>query len=221
MTRARPSGRGLKALAGGCAAAAVAVAMAACGSPDAAERPGTTTAATTAPAAASPDGCPPAPVVASDLGIEGLVAAPDVPAPTATTTLVCGWEVGRIGEEGGATVRFSVDTLPDSAAAESGYDFSRETMGGCARTGSCEAGDDVADDVFEGDERSFVTSDVSDLTATGGEPFFSTVIIAAARHASTNCSLAVNIGSADRGVVIAPVRPARRAVADYCRAQGA
>jgi hypothetical protein len=174
----------------------------------------------TAPSGAVPAQCPAPQVVAADLGIEGLGAVADIPAPTATTTLVCGWAVGRIGEEGAATVRFSVDTLPDAATAAHGYEFSRQTMGSCARTDSCDPGDDVADDVFEGDERTFVTSDVSDLTEISDGPFFSTVIVAAARDGDSNCSLAVNIGSADRAVLTAPVRPARRAVADYCRTQG-
>jgi hypothetical protein len=194
---------------------------AACGGSDGAERVDTVTAPITPAAGEVAAECPSADVVAADLGIEGLTAVPDTPAPTVTTSLVCGWAVGRIGEEGAATVRFSVDTLPDAATAAAGYDFSRQTMGGCARTGSCEAGDDVADDVFEDDERTFVTSDVSDLTAISGGPFFSTVIVAAARNANTNCALAISVGSADRAVLTAPVRPARRAVADYCRAQGA
>lgn len=219
MPRTRRIGRGTRALVSAWAAAGVVALAAACGGSDGAERVDSATALITAATGVVAAECPSADVVAADLGIEGLTAVPDIPAPTVTTSLVCGWAVGRIGDEGAATVRFSVDTLPDAATATSGYEFSRATMGSCARTDSCAPGDDVADDVFEGDARSFVTSDVSDLTEISGGPFFSTVIIAAARNANTNCALAVNIGSADRAVLTAPVRPARRAVAGYCRAR--
>ncbi len=207
-------------LAAGICVAGLLIAGAACGggSGESASPGGTdatTATASTTASDAGTGGCPSAADVSADLGIPGLATSDVTSPPTPTTTLTCVWTAGTVGEDGGATVRFAVDEPGDAETARSGFEFSRDTMGSCVRTDSCEAGDDVADDVFTQADDSFVTSDVSTLNGAAGD-FFTTVIIAAVNDGDANCSLAVNLGATDRADVLAPVRPAGDAVREYC-----
>lgn len=222
MTRiGSPVARGLRPLLAAAGVAALLLAGAACGgSDDSGDEPATATGATTAAATATTattaaaGGCPDAAEVSADLGIPGLEPVADPASPTPTATLVCLWQAGTIGTDGGATVRYIVDEPGDEETARSGFEYSRQTLGSCVRTDTCDPGDDVEDDVLEGDANAFVTTDVS--TSGSDTPFYSTVIIAAANDGAVNCSLAVNLGSAERATVLAPVRPALEAAIAYC-----